>query len=93
MDVNEKLVSHDFSSLLEKMRGIWCENLGVFEIANDDNYFVIGGDSIKGIKLFAKIRKVFDVELEYSDIFEYQELVSLSERVYEIRNQYFLMAR
>lgn len=87
MNVNEELVSHDFSSLLEKMREIWCENLDVSEIANDDNYFVIGGDSIKGIKLFAKIKKVFDVELEYSDIFEYQELVSLSERVYEIRNQ------
>lgn len=87
MNLNKELVSHDFSSLLEKMREIWRENLGVSEIANDDNYFVIGGDSIKGIKLFAKIKKVFDVELEYSDIFEYQELVSLSERVYEIRNE------
>lgn len=87
MNVNEELVIHDFPSLLEKMREIWCKNLGVSEIGDDDNYFVIGGDSIKGIKLFAEIKKVFDVELEYSDIFEYQELMSLSERVFEIRDQ------
>lgn len=73
-----------FQDTLERMRKIWCTNLGLPEVADDDNYFVIGGDSITGINLFAEIKKEFGAELEYTDMFDYQELKSLTERVSEI---------
>ena len=38
----------EYNSFVEKMREIWCSNLGVDSIADDDNYFVLGGNSLRG---------------------------------------------
>lgn len=75
----------EFQAFLDSMRKIWMENLAIESVNDDDNYFVLGGDSLKGIKLIAAVKKHFDIELDYMDIFEYQEFLPLANRVYELR--------
>lgn len=76
---------NEYQAFLDCMRKIWMENLAIESVNDDDNYFVLGGDSLKGIKLIAAVKKHFDIELDYMDIFEYQEFLSLANRVYELR--------
>ncbi len=73
----------EYNSFVEKMREIWCSNLGVDSIADDDNYFVLGGNSLRGIKLLSEINAVSGVEIDYNDIFEFQEFLPLTEKIYE----------
>lgn len=73
----------EYQQFLNEMKTLWCENLGLSNIADNDNYFVIGGDSLKAIKLMSAINKKFGIKLESRDVFEYQEFLLLAEKVYK----------
>jgi amino acid adenylation domain-containing protein len=56
---------------LEKMlAGIWAEILEVEQIGLDDDFFGLGGHSLVGVRLLAKIRKTYQVNLELAVLFE-----------------------
>ncbi|MBQ4524236.1 MAG: amino acid adenylation domain-containing protein [Lachnospiraceae bacterium] len=66
----------------ERLKEIWCENLGVSQEVNaTDNYFVMGGDSLKAIRLVSMINKAFGTSLKSRVIFEYQEFGALAQEV------------
>jgi amino acid adenylation domain-containing protein len=44
--------------------------LGVSQVASDDNFFTLGGHSLMGAQLIAKIRENFGVELSLRTLFE-----------------------
>jgi amino acid adenylation domain-containing protein len=44
--------------------------LGVSKVASDDNFFTLGGHSLMGAQLIAKIRENFGVELSLRTLFE-----------------------
>jgi acyl carrier protein len=44
--------------------------LGVSRVASDDNFFTLGGHSLMGAQLIAKIRENFGVELSLRTLFE-----------------------
>lgn len=50
--------------------GFWQELLGVDEVGIKDSFFDLGGHSLIAVRLFAKIRKTFDVDLPISVLFE-----------------------
>jgi non-ribosomal peptide synthase protein (TIGR01720 family) len=52
----------------EKLMEIWQEVLGVEKIGTTDNFFQIGGDSIKAIQLSARLRK-YRLDLKINDLF------------------------
>ncbi|NEU05531.1 amino acid adenylation domain-containing protein [Clostridium senegalense] len=49
---------------------IWCEILNINEININDNYFILGGDSLMATKLSTKIQKEFGVNLSLEMIFK-----------------------
>lgn len=52
---------------------IWKEILGLKEVGITENFFELGGDSIKAIRMVSKIREAgFDIEVK--DIMEYREI-------------------
>ena len=62
---------------------VWRELLGVEEIARDDDFFALGGHSLAAVRLFARIRKQFAVDLPLATLFEASTLEGLANVVSE----------
>nr|BFF38239.1 surfactin non-ribosomal peptide synthetase SrfAA [Tenacibaculum mesophilum] len=83
----EKLPSSELvlaSTLLEKeMLGIWSSLLGIesSKIGVTDSFFRLGGHSLKAISLVNEINSSFSVDIKLRDIFNYQDIRSLSEYI------------
>jgi amino acid adenylation domain-containing protein len=56
--------------LEEMLVGIWAEVLAVEQVGLDDDFFGLGGHSLVGVRLFAKIKRTYQVDLELSVLFE-----------------------
>ncbi|MCP4215462.1 MAG: hypothetical protein GY765_12480, partial [bacterium] len=54
----------------EKLTTIWQQVLGMKQIGISDNFFEIGGHSLKAINLISKIKKTFQVELPLPELFK-----------------------
>ena len=56
----------------ETLVGLWQELLGVTQIGVHDSFFDLGGHSLIAVRLFARIRKLFSVDLPISVLFTAQ---------------------
>ncbi|WDF02035.1 non-ribosomal peptide synthetase [Shouchella hunanensis] len=56
---------------------VWKDVLGLKDIAIEDNFFSIGGDSIKAIQIVARL-KGLDMNIVMNDLFLYQTIKSLA---------------
>ena len=56
----------------------WQELLGVDQVGLDDDFFSLGGHSLIGVRLIAKIKKTFQVDLELAVLFEARTLRQLA---------------
>jgi acyl carrier protein len=67
--------------VLQKLRSVWSEVLDKPEslIRTDDNFFDLGGDSIKVIRLISELQ-AHELSLNAEDVFEYQYLGAMSSR-------------
>jgi len=56
----------------EKLAALWAQILGIEKesIGIDSNFFALGGHSLKGVKLIARIHKEFNVVIPISQIFK-----------------------
>ncbi len=52
------------------LAGWWRDMLGVERVGLDDDFFDLGGHSLIGVRLFAKIKKTYQVDLELAILFE-----------------------
>jgi amino acid adenylation domain-containing protein len=71
---NESQIS---ASQVLKLKNIWKEILDVEEIANDDDFFELGGNSILAIRLVAKIETEFKVKIGISQLLVNSKLEEL----------------
>ena len=58
------------SSIEGTLAGWFQELLGVEQAKPDDDFFALGGHSLVGIRLFAKIKNKYGVDLELATLFE-----------------------
>ena len=58
---------------------IWCKIFNLKKVGILDNFFELGGDSLLAIRLQTEALKQ-NININYSDIFEYQTIKSLSEK-------------
>ncbi|GHO79999.1 hypothetical protein KSD_77700 [Ktedonobacter sp. SOSP1-85] len=65
----------------ELMLGIWEEVLGRKGLGRQENFFQLGGHSLLGTRLIARVRAVFGVEVPIPWLFEAPTIAQLSERV------------
>jgi len=57
---------------------IWSEVLDNDHIGINDDFFELGGDSLKVTQINSRVREIFKVELNLTDIFENSEIESLA---------------
>ncbi|WP_216857899.1 condensation domain-containing protein [Pedobacter steynii] len=65
------------SEIEAKLVGIWQDVLGHDKIGIYDNFFEIGGNSLKIIRLAREIRKEFEMEVDVSVLFRFSNIKSL----------------
>src|SRR5262249_19677895 len=57
---------------------IWAESLGLPDIGRDDDFFDLGGDSLAGAVVAARIHAVLGVELTLGEIADHPTIVALA---------------
>src|SRR5205823_9192430 len=65
---------------------VWRELLGVDEIAPGDDFFALGGHSLAAVRLFARIRKHYNVDLPLATLFQAPTLGALAALVAQHAN-------
>jgi acyl carrier protein len=58
------------SPIAEHLRVVLSGLLGVARVGSEDNFFTLGGHSLMGAQLIAKIRENFGVELSLRSLFD-----------------------
>src|ERR1700712_5203283 len=59
---------------------IWREVLGISEVFNGDNFFVLGGESLQAFRAVAEVRRL-GIDVRLRDLFECPTLESFARRV------------
>ena len=64
-----------------KLKEIWETTLGTGNIGIKDNFFNIGGDSIKSINLVNQLNREFHRDLKIRDLFQNETIEKLAEKI------------
>jgi len=72
-------------SIVATLTSWWQDLLGVEQVGLDDDFFALGGHSLIGVRLFARIRKAWHVDLELAILFEARTIRHLTEVIAELR--------
>lgn len=66
------------------LAAIWAELLGVQDIGIKDSFFDLGGHSLIAVRLFAKIKKAYQVEYPISVLFEAPTIEACADLIREV---------
>jgi acyl carrier protein len=66
------------SAFEARLAGLWTDVLGIERIGVHDNFFVLGGHSLKASQVLSQIRAGFGVELPMRSLFEAPTIAELS---------------
>jgi len=75
----------DESSTELVLAKIWCELLGVPEVAAHDDFFQLGGHSLLATRMMARIEDSFGVRISLRDVFDAPTVQQLSWRIDEAK--------
>lgn len=83
--VSEMSASGEFSGELERViAGIWQELLGVETVGSNEDFFELGGDSLLGQQLMARIRDRVQIDPPLLLLFEAPTVRELAEAITEL---------
>jgi amino acid adenylation domain-containing protein/non-ribosomal peptide synthase protein (TIGR01720 family) len=72
------------SELEKRLAALWADHLGFAEIGIDDNYFDLGGDSLKAITLAASLERELGEKVRVATLFEAPTVADLARRFGEV---------
>ena len=58
-----------------------CKELGISTVAVDDNFFMLGGNSLLGTQLISRMRDAFGVEVSLLALFDHSTIAGLAVQV------------
>ncbi len=67
------------SKLFEQLRGIWETLLGIEGIADDDDFYDLGGDSLLVVRLMNLLEDTFGRRVSFADFFDSMTIANLAE--------------
>ncbi|MDQ1350779.1 MAG: hypothetical protein QG657_1081 [Acidobacteriota bacterium] len=62
----------------QKLALIWQELLGIDQVGRNDDFFELGGDSLKATLMAAKIKQAFDINISVGEVFNSPRLAELA---------------
>jgi acyl transferase domain-containing protein/acyl carrier protein len=65
----------------DSLRSIWRDLLGVEDIAHDDDFFEIGGDSLVAVRMIARVKETLGVEQSLAAVFEGSTLRQMADAI------------
>jgi len=65
----------------EKLVNVWSEVLGLERIGIDDDFFVLGGHSLKAIQVVSMIHKILNVEVPVGELFSNSTVRKIGEYI------------
>lgn len=74
------------ADVIRRLTDIWRQNLGYAEIGIQDNFFEIGGDSLKINQIYAAIETDFPGKVTTADLFLYPTIAELSDYIMSLDN-------
>jgi len=81
IDTDVNLYEAPRNRLEEKLAKIWCEVLGVEKVGINDNFFDLGGHSLKATVLISKIHKELNREIRLKELFKAPQISALSKLI------------
>lgn len=72
------VMRHDLDRQLAE---IWKDVLGIQQVALTDDFFEVGGHSLKALELIHRIEQRLDITVPVGDIFQFSRLQELSDRM------------
>ena len=73
-----------------KLVEIWKDVLGIPRVGIQDNFFEIGGHSLKAAKLISIVNKEFNVQLSIKSLFKFPVLVDFSKCILEMEKSNYI---
>ena len=73
------------SGLQQQIAAIWCEQLQVAQVAADDHFFLLGGNSISATQVVARLRETLGLELNLRLLFEAPVLADFAASVGQLQ--------
>ncbi|MGY2290044.1 non-ribosomal peptide synthetase [Pseudomonas sp. SDO528_S397] len=73
------------SALQQQIAAIWREHLQVAEVAADDHFFLLGGNSISATQVVARLRETLGLELNLRLLFEAPTLAAFAARIAQLQ--------
>lgn len=84
LTVQEKSTESIESELNEtgsKLKELWQDNLGISVSSGEDDYFELGGNSLKATKLLYEINNSFGIKFKIASVFRYSTLGEMAEYI------------
>ncbi|MCW3072413.1 MAG: hypothetical protein JWO44_2303 [Bacteroidetes bacterium] len=81
MQTNQEIFKAPENSTEEELKKIWLSILGLEEIGTENNFFEYGGDSIKVIRLFGRIKKELFENIQMADLYHYDTIGKFSKHM------------
>ncbi|WGU93924.1 non-ribosomal peptide synthase/polyketide synthase [Paenibacillus dendritiformis] len=75
------------TTLETRLALIWQQVLGIARVGVQDDFFDLGGHSLRASTLVSKIRKELQVEVPLRDVFRYTTIEQLAQRIGGLRQQ------
>ena len=71
----------------ELLAGIWSEVLGLGQVGINDDFFDLGGHSLKATQVISRVRDVFSLELPIRCLFEFPAIADFTKHIENICSQ------
>ncbi len=78
---NNRVIDLPQNDVENELVKIWSEVLNIEFVGTRDDFFAIGGDSLKAGQLISRVRETFGVELCHSELFENSDIVELAKLI------------
>ena len=69
----------------QRIAAVWREVLGVAQVGIHDNFFHVGGHSLKALQVISRLRRAFQAEVSVRAIFETPTVAGLAEVLEQTR--------
>lgn len=70
--------STQWDPVTEAVAGIWSESLGLQDVPAGGDFFDLGGHSLVAMRVIGRVRRIFEVEVPLSTLFDYPTIEAFS---------------